>query len=156
MIFWLLFVILIEFSWLVSSSNDEPFLSNWTLDTNVLPSTMARAFAVYDEARDTIFGIGGTDCTNCAYAYNLTNNSISGFSIDATDHDTTFFNGDVCSSTLIDENTMLAMDHTGQIWEYNVETRSISIRFGVNDKTYSIFFCLILLLTNHYSKTKKN
>ena len=113
-------MLFVEFPWYVNSGNDDPFLSEWVLDTNTLPFTMARAFAVYDEARDTIFGIGGTSCTNCAYAYNLTNNSISGFTINASDHASTFFNGDVCTSALVDENTMLAMDSSGKIWEYNV------------------------------------
>ena len=109
------------------AAEDEPFLSSWILDNNTLSFAMSRHFAVYDETRDTIFGVGGTDCPNCAYAYDLTNHNVSSFTIDATSHSATFFNGDVCNAALIGD-IMFALDHSGNIWNYNVGTREISIK----------------------------
>lgn len=116
---------------LLEGVEDESFLSVWILDNNTLPSAMARHFAVYDETRDTIFGVGGTDCFDCGYSYNLTNNNISSFTTTTTDDSTTFFNGDACNAALIDD-IMFVLDYNGNIWNYNVTDRDLLIKLIIN------------------------
>ena len=52
-----------------------------------------------------IFGIGGTDCTNRAYEYDLINDNInkfiSNFTINASSCKENFWNGDMCNAVLI-------------------------------------------------------
>lgn len=122
-------LVLVALEHVAKSEHIKPLLSEWIRDGNNLPYGVGRAFVVYHETTDTIFGIGGTSCTNCSFSYNLTNNIITNSTTNATKYSNDFVNGNSCNSALINNNTMFALDRNGNIWQYNVETNDISIKF---------------------------
>ena len=107
------------------------FLSTWQTDNKTLPYDAARGFAAYEPTRDTIYGFGTSEgCDNCGFMYNLTNNSITQFLIDDSGLVLDDFNnGDACNSVLINE-TILALDSEGVIWQFNISDKTLAVLFS--------------------------
>ena len=111
-------------------ANGEHILSQWVLDNITLPYTVSRYFAVYHEITNSIYGIGGNNCRDCGFIYDLLTNSMINFTTNVTslESSNTFQNSASCNSVLIGANSMLALDWLGRIWEFDIITRSIIIR----------------------------
>lgn len=109
-------------------------LTEWRIDNNTFPCLLMnnRNYAVYDESRDSIFGIAGLTNSVCAYKYNLTANEISSISVTVESSSTSFVadmsNPDSCTAALIDQDTMVFLDRNGNIWQYDINTSYLFVK----------------------------
>ena len=110
--------------------NSQQRLSELVLHSTTLLHTLSEHFAVYHQDTHSIYSIGGNICTDCGFKYDISTDTITDFTtnISALLPGNNFLNHDSCNSVLIGDNSMIVLDWLGEIWEFNIQTKHISLR----------------------------
>ena len=108
----------------------ESFLSDWVVSNDTLPYRVFRAFAVYDNVTNCIYGFGGTSTNNDAFIFNVTN------SFSTTRHINTSYllvNEVSQNAVLIDNTWMYITNAQGQLLRYNIFWNNITLIDNLNN-----------------------
>ena len=123
-------VVLLFLSNVLVSVAPESFLSDWVVSNDTLPYRFYRAFAVYDNVTNCIYGFGGRATPNDAFIFYVTNGSST------TRHINTSYsvaNEVSQNAVLIDNTWMYIMNAEGQLLRYNIFWNNITLIDDLNN-----------------------
>ena len=96
-----------------------PFLSNWIEPNYSMPCRTTKAFVVYDNVTNCIYGIGGTTATNIAYIINVTNGNSTTRPVN-TSYSNSLIGTVSQNAVLIDNTWMYIATEAGLLLKYNI------------------------------------
>ena len=122
---------------------ENSLLSDWTLSNDSLPYPFYRAFAVYDNVTNCIYGIGGTNTLNDGFIFNVSNGVSTTRNVTTSE---TLQNTVSQNAVLINNTWMYIINEEGLLFKYNIFSNNISLIDDVNNylTTGSIKDCPIV------------
>ena len=108
----------------------ESFLSDWVVSNDTLPYGFYRAFAVYDNVTNCIYGFGGRTTNNNSFIFNVTN-SVSTIRYINTSYE--LANEVSQNAVLIDNTWIYIMNAQGQLLRYNIFWNNITLIDDLNN-----------------------
>ena len=122
-----------------SLSETLTWAQQWTYSAATLPETLEARFIVYDpywEWKDCIFSIGGPNCAQCMYCYNITSDTLYTWDESGFDDLTSFdLENDVFSNTVHYYNTTLAYfinKYISNIYQYDFSTKTLTTLYNMD------------------------